>query len=590
MCGIFGYVGQSKQPNFIINGLKKIEYRGYDSAGLSIINNQQITTVKSVGRVEKLATKIADLQPSLIGIGHTRWATHGEPSDVNSHPHLSQNGQISIVHNGIIENYQNLKNDLINKGYNFVSQTDSEVIANLLEYNSKSNDFLNAIKQTISQIEGSYAVAIINSELPDQIFTVAHQSPLILGLADQFKLLSSDITAIIEYTNKVHYMVDDELAILTKNQIEMLDLNTLKPIEFKVDTLDQTNEAVELGDFADFTSKEIHSQSAVIKNILAQYFSDNQILLELEFKKYDKIVISACGTAYHAGLVGKYYFENIADIPVTVELASEFNYKKVFVNDKTLFIAISQSGETRDTLNAMLKAKRMGATCLALVNVIGSQIARKADQVIYTLAGTEIGVASTKAYLSQVVCLFLIANKIAKQEIDYLNQLPNQINEVMTVEAQIEQISKDLINQKIVFFTGRGVDIETSLEASLKLKELSYINSFAIGAGELKHGTIALIDPKTTAIAVLTQADLVEKTVSNLKEINARKGKIVIVTNLEHDFSDLTEDVVKIPKLNPLLAPLVSIIPLQMLAYHSAKLLKRDVDKPRNLAKSVTVE
>ncbi len=590
MCGIFGYVGKSAEPDFIIKNLKKIDYRGYDSAGLSVINYGQIKTVKSVGRVDKLTQKVGDLKPSLTGIGHTRWATHGEPSDINSHPHLSSNSKIAIVHNGIIENYKKLKSDLIKKGYQFVSQTDSEVIANLVASYYKENDFIEAVKKAVADLEGSYAVAVINQDQPEQIVAFASQSPLILGLADDFKLLSSDVISIVKYTDQVHYMNENELAVLTKDKVEIVDIKTNQTIDYKVDKLTQTAEAAELGQFADFTSKEIYSEPAVIKTILDQYQEGDDLNLAFS-KNFNKIVISACGTAYHAGLIGKHYLENVANIPVSVELASEFNYKKVFIDDQTLFIAISQSGETRDTLNAMLKAKQIGAECLALVNVIGSQIARKADYVVYTLAGTEVGVASTKAYLSQTLSLLLIAQKLAgKSPVKDVSKLPDQIKQVLRTEDQVKKLASQIAKQNVVFFTGRGVDLNTADEAALKLKELSYINTFAIGSGELKHGTIALIDQKTTAIAILTQPNIVEKTLSNLKEINARDGKIIIVTNLDHDFSDLTSDVIKIPKVDPYLAPILSIIPLQLLAYHTAKLLDRDVDKPRNLAKAVTVE
>lgn len=600
MCGIVGYVGRNKALSTLIDGLERLEYRGYDSAGVAFIKDDKLNIIKSEGRISNLKDKIDFNINSNLGIGHTRWATHGIPSKENSHPHKV--GDITVVHNGIMENYMDIKKELIEGGYNFNSQTDTEVACALLDkYYKETNDIKEAIKLFMNKVRGSYAFGIIVENDMDSLYCVKKESPLIIGVGDSENYIASDVPAILKYTNKYITLNDFEFAKITKDNIEVYNKDeiVLKDIkEYKGDL-----SSIDKNGYEHYMLKEIHEQPGVVKNTLDCYIKNGVIDITKSMpnlNKYNKIVIVACGSAMHAGLVSKNLIEEYADIPVDVEIASEFRYKKVFIDENTLVIAVSQSGETADTLAAVKKAKEYGADILGIINVKESTIARESDNVIYTMAGSEIAVATTKAYSAQVALLSLIAYKLSENKnnlvsmrefLDDIKKLPFEMEKLLSREEEYKQISDIISSRDDIFFIGRKIDYALSMEGSLKLKEISYIHSEAYPAGELKHGTISLINDGTPVIGIITDKSISEKTISNIKEVKSRGANIIAITT---DDIDLGEDIydikITIPKINAFLEPILAIIPLQMISYYVAKNRGCSIDKPKNLAKSVTVE
>ncbi|ERM92004.1 glutamine amidotransferase [Caldanaerobacter subterraneus subsp. yonseiensis KB-1] len=608
MCGIVGYIGDKQATPILLEGLTRLEYRGYDSAGIAILHNGNINIKKAKGRLNVLRELVEkDHMEGTIGIGHTRWATHGEPSDTNSHPHLSQSGLIAVVHNGIIENYLPLKKWLIEEGYNFISETDTEVVANLLEY-YYNGDIVEALRKVLDRIEGSYALGVLCKDNPDMIVAARKEAPLIVGIGNGENFIASDIPAILKYTRNVYFLDDHEIAIIKKDSVEFIDVFGRKIgkslFEVKWDV-----EAAEKGGYEHFMIKEIHEQPAAIKDTLrGRIINDSEIVLDSinitkeDLEKIEKIFIVACGTAYHAGVVGKYVIESFARIPVEVDVASEFRYRNPIVNDRHLTIVISQSGETADTIAALKEAKRKGSRVIAITNVVGSSVSREADEVLYTWAGPEIAVASTKAYTTQLIALYLIALDFALKKgtmsstkvveiISELKKLPDKVQYLLDNKEVIQKFASEHYNVKDVFYIGRGLDYAVAMEGSLKLKEISYIHSEAYPAGELKHGTLALVEEGTLIIALATQDDLFEKMLSNIKEVKARGGYVVAFAkqgNLQ--LEGVVDKVIYIPDTLKELTPVLTVVPLQLLAYYMAVEKGCDVDKPRNLAKSVTVE
>ncbi|MBE3593170.1 MAG: glutamine--fructose-6-phosphate transaminase (isomerizing) [Thermoanaerobacter sp.] len=608
MCGIVGYIGDKQATPILLEGLTKLEYRGYDSAGIAILNDGNINIKKAKGRLNVLKDLVEkNNMVGTIGIGHTRWATHGEPSDTNSHPHLSQSGLIAVVHNGIIENYLPLKKWLLEEGYNFISETDTEVVANLLEY-YYNGDIVEALRKVLDRIEGSYALGVLCKDNPDMIVAARKEAPLIVGIGNGENFIASDIPAILKYTRNVYFLDDHEIAIIKKDSVEFIDVFGRKIgkslFEVKWDV-----EAAEKGGYEHFMIKEIHEQPAAIKDTLrGRIIDDSEIVLDdvkitkEDLEKIDKIFIVACGTAYHAGVVGKYVIENLARIPVEVDVASEFRYRNPLVNERTLTIVISQSGETADTIAALKEAKKKGSRVIAITNVVGSSVSREADDVLYTWAGPEIAVASTKAYTTQLIALYLVAMDLAikrgtitKTKVmelcTELKKLPEKVQYLLDNKDVIQKFASEHYNAKDVFYIGRGLDYAVAMEGSLKLKEISYIHSEAYPAGELKHGTLALVEEGTLVIALATQDDLFEKMLSNIKEVKARGGFVVAFAkqgNLQ--LEGVVDKVIYIPETLKELTPVLTVVPLQLLAYYMAVEKGCDVDKPRNLAKSVTVE
>ena len=597
MCGIVGYVGKNKKClPVVISGLEALEYRGYDSAGIAYVKDNEIKIVKEKGKIINLKEKLDLNEESNLGIGHTRWATHGKPTKENSHPHHV--GRITVVHNGIIENYLELRDELIKMGYNFISETDTEVACALIDSLYKDN-ILEAITQAITKMRGSFALGIL-VDGDDNLYATRLTSPLIIGVCDNENYIASDVPAILKYTNKYILLDDYDIAKITDSNITIY--NDLKEVNRETLTFSGSMEMGMKNGYEHFMLKEIHEQDKVIKNTIGYYFDGtiDSIITNLpDLTKYNKIDIVACGSAYHTGLVGKSLIEKFADTEVNCEVASEYRYKKSFYDNKTLVILVSQSGETADTLAALRKAKDDGIDTLAIVNVVGSSIAREAKYVLYIKAGCEIAVATTKAYTAQLAIFSLIAINLAytkkllnKDELNEIikeiNNLPNIINKTLKNTDYID-IAKKIYKRDDIFFIGRGIDYALSMEGSLKLKEISYINSMAYAAGELKHGTISLIEDGTPVIAISTDKDLTEKTVSNIKEVKARDAYTLFVTNnyIEGDFYD---DIIVVDKIHELLQPIITIIPLQLLSYEVARLNGCDIDKPRNLAKSVTVE
>ena len=609
MCGIVGFIGTSNAKNIIIDGLKKLEYRGYDSSGIALFQNGGLKIKKTIGRIANLENAmVGGDYESPGGIGHTRWATHGAPSDVNAHPHSNMAGTIAVVHNGIIENYVELREWLTKEhGVIFLSETDTEVIAHLISLYYE-NDLVDAVYKAVAKMRGAYAIGAIAANEPDKIVAVRKDSPLVVGLGEDCNFIASDIPALLKYVRKVYLIENNETVILTKNDVKIFDKDRN---EIKRDVFHVTWDAVEAekDGYDHFMLKEIHEQPKCIEETLSRRLTaDGKIVLDgismtkEDIESFNKVCIVACGTAYHAGLVGKTVIEKFAKIPVEVDVASEFRSRDPFVDDKTLFIAISQSGETLDTLAALREAKRRGARVLSVVNVVGSSVSRESDDVFYTWAGPEIAVASTKAYTTQLVCMYLIAlymgltkGSLDREEFDRviteLKAIPEKLKTLLTKEPVIADLAKTFYKTEQVFFIGRGVDVGVSYEGSLKLKEISYINSFAVAAGELKHGTIALIEQGTLVIALATQDALYEKMVSNVQEVKAR-GAVVIGFAKEGNqaIENQADKVFYIPECRDEISPLLSVVPLQMLAYYIAKLRGCDIDKPKNLAKSVTVE
>ena len=612
MCGIVGYIGTKKASPILINGLIRLEYRGYDSAGISTIENDGLSVMKDKGRVKNLYNLegIDDLEGT-VGIAHTRWATHGKPSKENSHPHMDNSKTFSCVHNGIIENYNELRNFLTDNGYTFYSQTDTEVVPNLIHYyyskDTKNDDlkFLRAVKSACNDLKGSFALEIICKEYPDNMIVVRKDSPLVIGKGEDENYISSDIPAILSFTRDFYLLNDLEFALLSRNGAKFFDKD-LNPIKKAIKNIEWDASSAEKDGFEDYMLKEIYEQPNAIRETIGAKFNGNSKCEfdELNFSKeylqsLNKIYIVACGTAMHAGLSARSTIEKLCKIPTEVDIASEFRYRDPLVDEKTLCIFISQSGETADTIAALKLCKEKKAKTLTITNVIGSSITREADYSIYTHAGPEIAVASTKAYTSQVVLLNILAiyfaeilginsNMISELKKSIL-ELPKKIEETLKVSEKVKDFAKKVYNEKDIFFLGRGIDEVVAREGSLKLKEISYIHSESYAAGELKHGPIALIEKDITVIGIMTDSKLVEKTVSNLQEVITRGAKTMVITNQDIDSSSF-EFVINIPSTHTFVSPILSIIPLQLFSYYIAKEKGLDVDKPRNLAKSVTVE
>ena len=610
MCGIIGYIGDRKATPVLINGLLCLEYRGYDSAGIAVIEDGKIAVMKDKGRVANLSSLpgIDDLN-STIGIAHTRWATHGKPAKENAHPHLDNSGEFAVVHNGIIENYNELREFLTSKGYHFLSQTDTEMIPNLIHYyytNGINDDdkFLRAVKSAVDDLKGSYALEIISSLHPDKVIVVRKDSPLVLGKGKGENFIASDIPAALKYTKEFYLLDDQEYAVVYKDHIDFYD-NSLTPHSKAVKNIEWDATAAEKNGYEDYMLKEIFEQPNAIRETIGSRFklgekcSFDDIDISKDYlKNINKIYIVACGTAMHAGLVGKTAIEKLCRIPTVVDIASEFRYRDPIIDDKTLCIYISQSGETADTIAALKLAKAKGARTLAVSNVIGSSITREADYTIYTHAGPEIAVASTKAYTSQVVLMVILAMYFAEilgtcDNIECLKadilDLPSKIESILNETNNIKEFANKVYTEHDMYFLGRGTDYNVAMEGSLKLKEISYIHSEAYASGELKHGPIALIENGITVISILTDPNLVEKSISNIQEVITRGAKTLVVTNQKLANGSFNY-VINIPETNSLISPILSVIPLQLLSYYIAKNKGLDVDKPRNLAKSVTVE
>ena len=605
MCGIVGYIGKQKAIPVLIDGLKKLEYRGYDSAGIATLENETITITKDKGRVANLENLLEtkNLNAS-IGIAHTRWATHGKPSKINSHPHFDSFQKIAVVHNGIIENYADIKKFLMDNGYPFVSDTDTEVIPNLIHYYYQTNEFLQAVSLACKDLKGSFALEIVCTDFPDKMVVVKKDSPLVIGTSKDANYIASDIPAILTYTKDFYVLKDKEIAEIYTDRIYFYNFE-LQKINKQTETISWDASSIEKNGYEDFMLKEIEEQPKTIRETIGAKLNKDTIELDnVTFTKeflssIHKIYIVACGTAMHAGLAVKSTFEDLCKIPVEVDIASEFRYRNPLIDKHTLAIFVSQSGETADTISALKLAKEKGATTLAISNVIGSSITREADLYEYTHAGPEIAVASTKAYTSQVTLLNILALYIAqilettdKKTIaemkEELLRIPEKVEDILQNTQEIIQIAKEIYNVHDVFFLGRGFDYFASMEASLKLKEISYIHSEAYAAGELKHGPIALIDTNFPVVGIITNPNLAPKTISNLQEVISRGAKTIIITN--QDCNKHFDHVFKIPDSTSCLSPILSIIPLQLLAYYISKEKGLDVDKPRNLAKSVTVE
>lgn len=608
MCGIVGYIGKNNATKLVLEGLKKLEYRGYDSAGLSMIRDNKLVTFKKKGRIKVLEDSFdQDEFSSNICIGHTRWATHGEPNEINAHPHLSSDSKISVVHNGIIENYLELKSNLSNKGYKFLSQTDTEIIPNVISDNYKGN-ILEAVFKATEILRGAYSLGIIDENDPNRLIAVRNSSPLLFALCDDGYFVASDITSVIEHTNKIIYLEDGDIVDMNENSYTIYDKNHKEVereiSEVKISAADASKEG-----YDHFLIKEIHEQPRVLREVISIKHNNYKINLPAEgslsleeLKNINKIYITACGTAFHAGEAGKFAIENLAKIPVISEIASEFRYKNMFLDDKSLVIFVSQSGETADTLAALKEAKKQGAKTLAITNVVGSSISREADKVVYCYAGPEISVASTKAYTTQVISLYFLAmdialklNKISQDEvkeiIENMEKLPEQIEEILKHKDVFEDIAELIKDAKSIFYTGRSLDYITAKEGALKLKEISYIHTESFPSGELKHGSIALIEEGTPVISVATQSLILEKTISNNQELIARGATVISIAEEKNNFvRDSSNVMIEIPDTIDLLTPLLAVIPEQLIAYYASVLLGNDVDKPRNLAKSVTVE
>lgn len=609
MCGIVGFIGKQNAKEVILNGLKSMEYRGYDSAGIAINMKDRIEVRKHVGGIENLEKITRDVEfDGKQGIGHTRWATHGVPATVNAHPHLSQDGEIAIVHNGIIENYAEIKDWLIGKfGVKFASETDSEVIAQLISVYYEG-DLHKAVNKAVKKLRGAYAIAVIAHDEPDKIVAVRKDAPLVAGIGKGCNFIASDIPALLKYVREIYLIENNETLVLTKDDIKIYDKDG-NEIKRDVYHVNWDADAAEKSGYEHFMIKEIHEQPEVIGETLNRRLDENDrikidgiSLSKEEINQFDKVYIVACGTAYFAGLVGKYLIEKIAKIPVEVDVASEFRYRDPLVDDKTLLIAISQSGETLDTLEALREGKRKGARVLSVVNVVGSSVARESDDVFYTWAGPEISVASTKAYTTQLMCMYILAlymgevkgsisDEYYNKIISELKSTPEKLQAVLDRKGEVETLANIFYNRNDIFFIGRGLDSCVSYEGSLKLKEVSYINSLAITAGELKHGTIALVEDDTLIFALASQDFLFEKMLSNIEEVKTRGARVVgIAKKSQNAIQSKADEVIFIPDCADEITPLLTVVPLQLFAYYVAKRRGTNVDKPKNLAKSVTVE
>lgn len=637
MCGIVGYIGNKNAASILVKALKKLEYRGYDSAGIAVYSGEEILVQKAKGKLLNLVEKITgqvvpenlkgaeytqaenslfdqvkDFVKGSVGIGHTRWATHGEPSDLNAHPHASTDGTISIVHNGIIENYAEIKAKLQAEGVVFKSQTDTEVVVQLLDKTYKEEkDLFKAVIRVLHTVQGSYAIGVVCKDYPDRIICARKESPLIVGLGKDENFIASDVPAILEHTRDVYYLGEKEIAVLYTDHVDLFNFEGEKIIK-EPSHVEWDMDAAEKGGYEHFMIKEIHEQPKGLRDTMRPrivkdgsglptdvYFEENK--MDDAWRKAKRVVITACGTAYHAGVVAKYAFEKIARMKVDVDVASEFRYRNPILDKDDIFIVISQSGETADTLSALRLAKENGLKVVAITNCVGSTVSREADDVIYTLAGPEIAVASTKAYTTQILCLYLLAIKAGKlrgtlsQEdctklLTELEGIPDKVQEILDGKEIIQKFAAQQFNKDKIFYIGRQFDSATSLESALKLKEVSYMHSEAFAAGELKHGPIALIDPQTLVVAIASQPDLYEKIGSNMVEVKARKATVLVITQDEKAFEGKTDEVFKIPECSDTLASLLTVIPAQLFAYYCAVQRGFDPDKPRNLAKSVTVE
>ena len=608
MCGIVGYLGKRQATEVLIEGLSKLEYRGYDSAGVAVNIGEELSVRKFKGRLQVLAD---DLTESPIngglGIGHTRWATHGEPSDVNSHPHFNKEKTIAVVHNGIIENYLELREELQKEGYVFLSQTDTEVVAHLVDKFYEGN-LLEAVYKATEKLRGAYALGVVCKDNNNELVAVRKDSPLIVGVGEDENFIASDIPAILKYTRDVIFLENDEYVHMQGPKVTILDENK-NVVEKKINEINWDIEAASKGGYDCFMTKEMYEQPKGVEDTLMRRLDENgRIKLDdikitkEDLDKINKVYIVACGTAYHAGLVGKYAIEKFAKIPVIADIASEFRYSDPFVDENTLIIIVSQSGETADTLAALRDAKAKGARVLSITNVVGSSIARESDDIFYTWAGPEIAVASTKAYTTQLMAFYMIALNLAMTKgtiteeeyfkmIDILKEMPSKVEKVLECDKLVEEIAAEIKDKNDIFYLGRGLDYALAMEGSLKIKEISYMHAEAFAAGELKHGTIALIEEGTPVIAIATQEALFEKMVSNMQEVKARGAKVIAIVEEHNEEVEKSADrVIYIPEVEDMFASITSVVPMQLLSYHVAKMRGCDIDKPRNLAKSVTVE
>ena len=617
MCGIVGYIGKQKAVPILINGLKSLEYRGYDSAGIALLSNEKIDVIKDKGRVSNLESdSLINTLKSTIGIGHTRWATHGIPSKINSHPHLNNKQTIAVVHNGIIENYNELKAKLLKNNYKLLSETDSEVIPNLIDLNNKGN-ILEAISKTLKELKGSYALGIISTELPDKIIIAKKNNPIVIGKGQNEFFIASDIPAIAKHTQDFYFLDDEQIAVISEDSISFYDIN-LNKIDLPLKNIKFDIGVAEKNGYEDYMLKEIYEQPKAIRETIGSFLTENNPInlnIDIDFKEINKIFIIACGTAMHAGMATKYAFEHFCQIPTEIDMASEFRYRNPIINHKTLCIFISQSGETADTIAAIKLAKANGAKTIGIINAIDSTMTRLVDTTLYTHAGPEIAVASTKAYTCQVTLLTILAlyiseklniedlkNKIKTTKQDILN-LPKLVENQLKNTDYIKEISNKSYKNHDIYFIGREQDYAVALEGSLKLKEISYIHSEAYASGELKHGPIALIENNTLVLGIATNPVTAPKTMSNIEEVIARGADTIFITNQNSTTDELSENksitksdiekvhyLIEVPEINTFLSPISTIIPMQLFAYYIAKAKKLDVDKPRNLAKSITVE
>ena len=617
MCGIVGYIGKQKAVPILIDGLKSLEYRGYDSAGIALLSNEKIDVIKDKGRVSNLESdSLINTLKSTIGIGHTRWATHGIPSKINSHPHLNNKQTIAVVHNGIIENYNGLKAKLLKDNYKLLSETDSEVIPNLIDLNNNGN-ILEAISKTLNELKGSYALGIISTELPDKIIIAKKNNPIVIGKGQNEFFIASDIPAIAKHTQDFYFLDDEQIAVISENSISFYDIN-LNKIDLPLKNIKFDIGVAEKNGYEDYMLKEIYEQPKAIRETIGSFLTNNNPInlnINIDFKEINKIFIIACGTAMHAGMATKYAFEHFCQIPTEIDMASEFRYRNPIINHKTLCIFISQSGETADTIAAIKLAKANGAKTIGIINAIDSTMTRLVDTTLYTHAGPEIAVASTKAYTCQVTLLTILAlyiseklniedlkNEIKTTKQDILN-LPKLVENQLKNTDYIKEISNKSYKNHDIYFIGRGQDYAVALEGSLKLKEISYIHSEAYASGELKHGPIALIENNTLVLGIATNPVTAPKTMSNIEEVIARGADTIFITNQNSTTDELSENksitksdiekvhyLIEVPEINTFLSPISTIIPMQLFAYYIAKAKKLDVDKPRNLAKSITVE
>ena len=617
MCGIVGYIGKQKAVPILIDGLKSLEYRGYDSAGIALLSNEKIDVIKDKGRVSNLESdSLINTLKSTIGIGHTRWATHGIPSKINSHPHLNNKQTIAVVHNGIIENYNELKAKLLKNNYKLLSETDSEVIPNLIDLNNNGN-ILEAISKTLNELKGSYALGIISTELPDKIIIAKKNNPIVIGKGENEFFIASDIPAIAKHTQDFYFLDDEQIAVISENSISFYDIN-LNKIDLPLKNIKFDIGVAEKNGYEDYMLKEIYEQPKAIRETIGSFLTNNNPInlnINIDFKEINKIFIIACGTAMHAGMATKYAFEHFCQIPTEIDMASEFRYRNPIINHKTLCIFISQSGETADTIAAIKLAKANGAKTIGIINAIDSTMTRLVDTTLYTHAGPEIAVASTKAYTCQVTLLTILAlyiseklniedlkNEIKTTKQDILN-LPKLVENQLKNTDYIKEISIKSYKNHDIYFIGRGQDYAVALEGSLKLKEISYIHSEAYASGELKHGPIALIENNTLVLGIATNPVTAPKTMSNIEEVIARGADTIFITNQNSTTDELSENksitksdiekvhyLIEVPEINTFLSPISTIIPMQLFAYYIAKAKKLDVDKPRNLAKSITVE